>query len=115
GPGPISPGNGVCVSLPENAHGRARKSWSTLCCCGSVKLRAAWQRSLIEPVKAARAARLRYVNDQRMPGIQRRGSPGHFTYVDPRGRKISNTAELERIRALVIPPAWKDVWICPVP
>ena len=35
-------------------------------------------------------------------------------YVDAAGRKVDDAATLERIRALVIPPAWEDVWICPV-
>jgi DNA topoisomerase-1 len=35
--------------------------------------------------------------------------------VDPNGRTISNPVERERIRSLVIPPAWTDVWICTDP
>jgi len=35
-----------------------------------------------------------------------------FRYVGPDGRTIRNDAELKRIRALAIPPAWTDVWIC---
>jgi DNA topoisomerase-1 len=35
--------------------------------------------------------------------------------VAPNGRAITNPAELQRIRALAIPPAWTDVWICPDP
>jgi DNA topoisomerase I len=41
------------------------------------------------------------------------GSSGRFRYVDARGNKITDEEKLERIRALVIPPAWKDVWISP--
>jgi DNA topoisomerase-1 len=41
------------------------------------------------------------------------GSSGRFRYVDARGNKIADEAKLERIRALVIPPAWKEVWISP--
>jgi DNA topoisomerase-1 len=36
-----------------------------------------------------------------------------FRYVDSRGRRITDEDELERIRSLVIPPAWTDVWISP--
>jgi DNA topoisomerase-1 len=43
------------------------------------------------------------------------GSRGRFTYYDARGNKITDEAKLERIQALVIPPAWKDVWISPSP
>ncbi len=38
-----------------------------------------------------------------------------FRYVDSRGRAITGEEELERIRSLVIPPAWRDVWISPKP
>jgi len=41
------------------------------------------------------------------------GSRRHFRYLDANGRKISDEQKLERIRSLVIPPAWKDVWISP--
>ena len=66
------------------------------------------------PAASAAMAGLRYVNDQR-PGIRRRGSPRRFTYVGVDGHVIRNAADLERIRALAIPPAWTDVWICPDP
>src|SRR5436305_13265709 len=49
----------------------------------------------------------------RKGGWKRIGSRGHFRYVDGRGNAISDEEKLERIRALVIPPAWKDVWISP--
>jgi DNA topoisomerase-1 len=49
---------------------------------------------------------------QRM-GWRREGSKGRFRYVDADGRKITDEEKLERIRALAIPPAWKDVWIAP--
>jgi DNA topoisomerase-1 len=41
------------------------------------------------------------------------GSKGRFRYVDSRGTRITDEAKLARIEALVIPPAWKDVWISP--
>jgi DNA topoisomerase I len=43
------------------------------------------------------------------------GSRGRFRYVDARGNAITDEEKLERIRALVIPPAWEDVWISPSP
>src|SRR5262245_22201823 len=49
----------------------------------------------------------------RKGGWSRLGSSGRFRYVDARGNAISDDDKLERIRALVIPPAWKDVWISP--
>src|SRR5437762_13843021 len=51
----------------------------------------------------------------RKGGWTRAGSRRHFRYLDARGRRITDAAKLERIEALVIPPAWKDVWISPRP
>jgi DNA topoisomerase-1 len=51
----------------------------------------------------------------RRGGWRREGSRGHFRYVDARGHRITDSEKLERIKALVIPPAWKDVWISPSP
>jgi DNA topoisomerase-1 len=48
-------------------------------------------------------------------GWTRVGSRRHFRYLDARGRRITDPAKLERIQALAIPPAWKDVWISPRP
>ncbi|GAA4931817.1 DNA topoisomerase IB [Streptomyces coeruleoprunus] len=53
----------------------------------------------------------------------RPGDPGHrrlhhgrgFRYLDPTGQPLRDAAELARIKALVIPPAWRDVWICTRP
>lgn len=45
------------------------------------------------------------------PGISRKGKPGSFFYIDHKGIRISNLNTLDRIKKLVIPPAWKDVWI----
>ena len=67
-----------------------------------------------EHVEAAREAGLRYVTDA-MPGIRRRRAGGGFAYVSSDGRKVADRDTLARIRQLVIPPAWKDVWICPHP
>jgi DNA topoisomerase-1 len=46
-------------------------------------------------------------------GWRREGSKRRFRYVDADGRTITDEEKLERIRALAIPPAWKDVWIAP--
>jgi DNA topoisomerase I len=63
---------------------------------------------------AAEAAGLRYVTDS-APGITRRRTSKGFSYRDPHGRPITQAKELARLRALAIPPAWTDVWICPHP
>jgi DNA topoisomerase I len=49
----------------------------------------------------------------RRGGWTRVGPKRNFRYLDARGREITDEAKLERIRSLVIPPAWKDVWISP--
>ena len=49
------------------------------------------------------------------PGIRRRRSGAGFSYVDPDGRVIRERERLRRFRSLAIPPAWSDVWICPIP
>jgi DNA topoisomerase I len=48
-------------------------------------------------------------------GGWRRLGRKRFRYVDSRGRPIEDEEQLERIRSLVIPPAWTDVWISPSP
>jgi DNA topoisomerase-1 len=67
-----------------------------------------------QPAECARAAGLRYVGDGR-PGIRRVRSGKGFRYVDPDGKPVRDESTLARIRSLVIPPAWTDVWICPLP
>jgi DNA topoisomerase I len=62
--------------------------------------------------EAARSIGLRYFSD-REPGIVRKAVGRGFQYLDPTGARVRDTATLERIRNLVIPPAWTDVWICP--
>jgi DNA topoisomerase-1 len=68
----------------------------------------------LDPVVAARAAQLRYVSDS-SPGLRRRRAGAGFAYLDTAGRAIRDPEVLARIRALAIPPAWTDVWICPDP
>jgi DNA topoisomerase-1 len=58
--------------------------------------------------------RLRRI-DARMPGISRRRRGRGFSYQDARGRTITDDETLRRIRSLSVPPAWTDVWICPLP
>lgn len=55
---------------------------------------------------------LTYCSDQ-FPGLTRVRSGKGFSYRDAEGRLVKDTATLARIRALAIPPAWTDVWICP--
>ena len=60
------------------------------------------------------APTLRRVHDG-APGIARRRVGKGFSYRRPDGTRVDDAAALERIRALAVPPAWTDVWICPSP
>jgi DNA topoisomerase-1 len=78
----------------------------------------------VDPVASARAAGLRHVDDRR-PGLRRRRlgkkvRQGRrwveaFAIEDQAGHVIRDAATLERVRKLAVPPAWRDVWICPFP
>lgn len=67
-----------------------------------------------DPQEAAREAGLRYSTDAR-PGIRRRRAGSGFSYTDAAGKRVTDRETLGRIRALAIPPAWTEVWICPWP
>jgi DNA topoisomerase-1 len=67
---------------------------------------------MAESVEAAKSAGLRYASDSK-PGMQRKRSGKGFRYVGVDGATIRDKTVLARIRSLVIPPARKDVWICP--
>ncbi len=64
-----------------------------------------------DPVVSAKVAGLRYVRDTE-PGISRVKRGQSFRYIGPDGKPVNDPATLNRIRSLVIPPAWTDVWIC---
>lgn len=64
-----------------------------------------------EAILAAKSAKLRYVSDQDA-GIVRARQHGRFVYRDSAGKEITDAAVLDRIKALAIPPAWTNVWIC---
>lgn len=68
----------------------------------------------ITPEESARAGSLRYVRDDE-PGITRHRSGKGFSYRAADGKTIRDREILKRIRALAIPPAWRDVWISPLP
>lgn len=66
------------------------------------------------PERDAAAEGLIYVSDEQ-PGLRRRKQGKGFVYLDARGRRVTRSAVIERIRLLVIPPAYTDVWICANP
>jgi DNA topoisomerase I len=66
-----------------------------------------------DPAQSAKLAALRYVTDAK-PGIRRLRHGKTFRYLDAEGHPIRDQETLNRIKSLVIPPAWNDVWICPI-
>ncbi|AUD01483.1 DNA topoisomerase IB [Spirosoma pollinicola] len=65
-----------------------------------------------DPAETAKAARLVYMNDT-MPGIKRQRNRDQFMYVDHTGNEVDDPDTLTRIRSLILPPAWENVWISP--
>src|SRR5690606_14642747 len=63
------------------------------------------------PLSATEAG-LRYLPDTK-PGITRAKKGENFIYLNAKGQPVTDEKTLERIKKLVIPPAWTDVWICP--
>ena len=66
-----------------------------------------------DPADAAEEAGLRYVSDTR-PGYTRKRNGESFQYFDTEGKLIRDESRLLRIGRLAIPPAYQDVWICPL-
>lgn len=66
---------------------------------------------MMDPLASAQEAGLKYVSDLD-PGIRRLKRGRGFAYHDDQHGKVTCEKTLERIQKLVIPPAWKDVWIC---
>ncbi len=64
-----------------------------------------------EPGEFAKNIGLKYVSNSQ-PGYRRIKKGKSFSYVDEVGKKVTNPKVLARISALVLPPAWQDVWIC---
>ena len=68
----------------------------------------------LEPEESAKIVGLRYVTAG-APGIRRVKCGKGWKYLQPGGHLLRDCSEFRRIRALVIPPAWSEVWICPYP
>ena len=68
----------------------------------------------LEPEKSAKIAGLRYVRSDSLI-IKRKKVGRGFSYLDPQGDRITDQAELERLKSLTIPPALTDVWLCHLP
>ncbi|MGH7936845.1 MAG: DNA topoisomerase IB, partial [Chthoniobacterales bacterium] len=67
-----------------------------------------------DPEEAAEEAGLRYVSDDQ-PGYMRKRRGKKFVYFDTEGKEIKDEKRILRLNRLAIPPAYKDVWICPSP
>lgn len=65
---------------------------------------------MVQTPEEIKESGLVYVTDS-MPGIYRKGKPGNFHYENKNGERITDEAQLERIKGLVLPPAWTGVWI----
>jgi DNA topoisomerase I len=66
---------------------------------------------VLRPQELAKHAHLKYVSDEE-PGYTRRRNGGGFRYLNCRGKPLRSKDHTERIKSLVIPPAWEKVWIC---
>lgn len=66
-----------------------------------------------KPEELAKEVSLRYVSDT-TPGFTRQKKGGSFIYFDIKGDRITERKIIERIDELAIPPAWQNVWICPI-
>ncbi len=101
----VGSADGTGSSRGKSAAGTRRRSKR------QTELEAAFE--ALDPEESAKAAGLRYVTDA-SPGLGRVKTGEHaFRYVDAHGKKVTDEKTLTRIKALVIPPAWSDVWICP--
>ena len=67
---------------------------------------------IADPVESSKQAGLRYVTDAK-PGITRKRWGKSFRYFNADGSQVKDPTVLARIKSLVIPPAWTEVWICP--
>lgn len=66
---------------------------------------------IADPEKSAQAVNLIYVHDT-APGIKRIKKGKKFDYIAKETIKVTSEKDLVRIKSLVIPPAWEQVWIC---
>ena len=65
---------------------------------------------MVQTLEEIKSSGLSYVTDSQQ-GIYRKGQPGKFYYVDKDGKRIQDEQQFARIKALVLPPAWQNVWI----
>jgi DNA topoisomerase I len=68
--------------------------------------------TILDARETAESTGLRYVCDD-APGIRRKRAGKGFAYLLPGGARLANPHVLRRLKALAVPPAWTDVWMCP--
>lgn len=78
------------------------------------KKKAAELEIVTDPEEVAEEAGLRYVSDEQ-PGYTRKRRGQKFIYFDTAGKEIKDETRVLRLNRLAIPPAYKNVWICPSP
>ena len=100
----LSPWNGLPSKIVDEAANTERSDNPML------DLSAA--EAIVDVKDAAEYAGLTYVSDEK-PGIRRRRKGKGFWYENAQGTKVTDEPTLKRIKALAVPPAWTDVWICP--
>jgi DNA topoisomerase-1 len=64
-----------------------------------------------DPALTASAAGLHYITLANAPGYFRKGKAPRFFYTDPAGNRCKDQDAIQRMKALVLPPAWRDVWV----
>lgn len=95
-----------------SANGAIMRMGMSLALRVPMPTRSAAKRSTLSTnMPAAPPVSLRWVNDSE-PGIRRRVRGQQFIYLMPSGERLVDEAELQRIRRLAVPPAYRDVWIC---
>jgi DNA topoisomerase-1 len=65
---------------------------------------------MVQTLDEIKLSGLTYASDSQ-PGIYRKGEPGNFHYETKDGENVTDEEKLDRIKSLVIPPAWTEVWI----
>ena len=96
----------------DRQHGQPRRNGDVRVLPHRPRVRARTAPIAQDPRVAAASAGLRYATDE-VPGLRRRRVGKGFRYLTPHGATLRDAAELQRICSLAIPPAWRDVWICP--
>ena len=109
---------GIAAARPDGTVGSAspsRPARAILPTLVAIATRAAPRPRHGHQPRGARDAGLRYVDATPGPGSRGGAPAGGSPTATPTARRSATATTLARIRALAIPPAWTDVWICPDP